>query len=83
MNKFSDAAGVMKENRYANGEVLRNKIYDLIGEKLTVSVDGQPDEHVKLNGKEELVEAVLSFISRKSLKSRMDYLETVTKNNSL
>jgi len=76
MKKFSEPDSTV-DKRYAGTQVLRNRLYDAMSEKLKVSVNGVIDESLTISGKEELVEKFVSFIKTNVLKSNIEELKRI------
>jgi len=81
MIKFSKIEEVV-EKKYETKDTLRNQIYDLIDESISIKItnDKSIDKDITINGKEELVEKIKSLIENNRLDERILALEHVKLN---
>jgi len=81
MIKFSKIEEVV-EQKYEAKDTLRNQIYNLIDETISIKITNQDsvDKDISINGKEELVEKVKVLVESNRLNERILALEHVKKN---
>lgn len=83
MKKFTESE--TGKNKYAGKDILRNKIYNMIDEHLSVRVDGEICKEVSIGGKTELVEKLHKFVTSKLIESEIDVLsnyKSISENNN-
>jgi len=75
MIKFSKIEDVI-EKKYEAKDTLRNQIYDLIDESISIKItnDNSIDKDITINGKEELVEKIKGLIENNILNERISAL---------
>jgi len=71
MKTYTNSKGE-KQSHYAYNDILRNKLYDMIENDLTASVDGNTNEKLTISGKEDLVEALLKIVKNSEIDSNID-----------
>lgn len=81
MKKFSTLHEEVK-TKYELKDSLRNEIYSLIENTLSIKISNQDalDKDININGKEELVEKIKTLLDDVRIKERTFALETVKKN---
>jgi len=73
MKKFTDNIN-NKQHHYAGNEILKNELFDLIDENLIPTIDGISTDKLSLNGKEDLVIALLKIVENSKIDSKIDIL---------
>lgn len=78
MKKFT-SVDIVSE-KYANSDSVRNDIYKLIESTLHLNNE---DPNLEIVGKEDLVEKIVEFLSKKTIEKEISILERVADNPAL
>lgn len=81
MKKFTLLENEIKP-KYESKDSLKNEIFAIIDETLTIKLNNEDsiDENISINGKEELVEKIRTFINTVQIQERVSTLEYVKTN---
>jgi ubiquinone biosynthesis protein UbiJ len=64
-----------KQSHYANNEIMKNKLYDIIDENLIATIDGNVNENLTITGKEMLVDELMKIVKNSEIDTNIELLK--------